>query len=533
MHFALGRRHDRARVVHSDHAAFNRVADQNAPRAPTSAPTPASVDFVSRNARTDVRTTHRAPKGTAVTHAMNLPTRGSPRWRPLGALLAATIATVLVVSGLAGATPARHVTPLSTAPVQVSHCPFSNAEVEDAVSGTDLYVEWIGCHRGSGIGFARSTNGGRTFGATQSLPGSYVSSCPKPCRFSSWDPAIAVSRTGTVYAAFMVASNGVNRPVVDVSTNHGVSFRRLGNLPVPGTGGGVGDWGDRDFIAVGPSGRLYVTWDYGPSIAQLKIVCAKGGSCSFTAGDLNAVVQTSSDGGRTWSALHPISPGFPLSGADLAPIVVQPNGTLDVLYQAFPTNHTTLALSPGAEYFTRSTDGGATWLAPVNLSSSVGTVSLTEWWIDGALSTDAKGNLYATWDTQSSTTDVGWLATSKDGGATWSAPIDVTPRNGNAEQLVESAGVGAGLADVAWQTPVAGKGYATYVRPFSIQRGWLATARRVSTRFGRPSVWPGDTFGLVALPDGARTSHGLPVAISWGSAIGSTNSEIYSTVVAP
>ena len=49
-------------------------------------------------------------------------------------------------------------------------------------------------------------------------------------------------------------------------------------------------------------------------------------------------------------------------------------------------------------------------------------MSLPEWWIDGALGIDAAGNLYATWDTQAASGDIGWLAYSSNHGVTWSAP---------------------------------------------------------------------------------------------------------------
>ena len=76
------------------------------------------------------------------------------------------------------------------------------------------------------------------------------------------------------------------------------------------------------------------------------------------------------------------------------------------------------------------------------------------------------------------------------------------------------------------------QGYATYLRPFSIQHGWLAPVTQVSSEYGNPAIWPGDTFGISVLPD--WNGGGLPehVALGWGSAVGgSQNSEIYATVV--
>jgi hypothetical protein len=158
-------------------------------------------------------------------------------------------------------------------------------------------------------------------------------------------------------------------------------------------------------------------------------------------------------------------------------------------------------------------------------------LSDTEWWIDGDLSTDRAGNLYATWDTQTSSGDIGWLSYSTNHGRTWSAPIRVTADQDNAVHIVESAGAGSGIADIAWQTDNSPQGYATYLRPFSIKHGWLAPVTQVSSEYGNPKIWPGDTFGISVLP--GRNGHGAPehVALSWGSAVGgSQNSEIYATI---
>ena len=162
------------------------------------------------------------------------------------------------------------------------------------------------------------------------------------------------------------------------------------------------------------------------------------------------------------------------------------------------------------------------------------TLSDTEWWIDGDLSADRAGNLYATWDTQSASgdSDIGWLSYSADGGRTWSAPIRVTPDQDSAVHIVQSAGAGPGITDSAWLADNSPQGYATHLRPFSIKHGWLAPITQVSGQYGNPAIWPGDTFGISAL---ARwNGPGAPdhVALSWGSAAGgSPNSEIYTTVV--
>jgi hypothetical protein len=424
---------------------------------------------------------------------------------PKFCLLAAGTGALFLLfgAGLAGANGTTKV-------VLVSRCGGVNAEVEQAVDHRYVYEAWIGCH---GIGFARSVNGGRTFGATKRVPD----------KGHLWDPALAVAPDGTVYVSYMIATRIVTpagetplelTPAVAVSVDHGRSFARSSVLPVPTPTDPTGSWGDRDFIAVGPDGTVYVTWDYGPSLADVATQCYPGGSCAFAAGDFNAVIQKSTDSGKTWTMPTAVSTGFPLGGAYSAPIVVEPDGTLDVLYLGHPTDASTHAVGPGTEYFTRSTDGGATWSDPVAVDPEAGTVALSTWWIDGSLAVDPSGTLYATWDTQTGAGDTGWLAWSSDGGQTWSSPLRVT--SGRTGRLIEVAAAGAGNVYVGWQTRVPHRGYATYVRRRSLAEGWTGPARRVSHKYGSKTLWPGDTFGL--------SSSGGHAVISWG-----TDEEIFAT----
>jgi hypothetical protein len=418
--------------------------------------------------------------------------------------LAVGLATITAAAGTAaGATPGFTVGPISD--ISAS-CAVQNAEVEQAVDAARGYVyeDWMGCR---GIGFARSTDGGRTFSSPQTVPGSSASPHNAP-----WDPSIAVAPDGTVYAAFMVSHGTQWYPVVAASFDHGATFPQVTSLVPPDPK----NWGDRDFIAVGPDGTVYVTYDYGPNRSSLSYLCAPNGSCGFATGDVNVVVQKSTDGGRTFGAMTPVSPGFPASGGDSGPLVVEPNGRIDVLYQDYPiTDTTTYAMSPGVEYFTSSTDGGRSWSAPVEVGGSAGTMSLSEWWIDGDIAMDAAGNLYASWDTQGtnadgSPNDTGWIAYSTDHGRHWSAPIQGPTDQLAVPHIMEVTGGPAGVAYVAWLSDSDPRGYAEYLRPFSVTRGWLSPAVQVSSEFGDPSVWPGDTFGISTLSPSE-------VTLSWGS----------------
>jgi hypothetical protein len=431
------------------------------------------------------------------------------------------LASGCAVLGLA-ATPA-FATSSSLGPVTdvSSACPGQNAEVEQAVAPPHyVYEAWIGC---GGEGFARSADDGRHFSSPIMLPDSASSRST----FTD-DPAVAVAPDGTLYVSWIRYAKNHAYPQVATSFDHGATFPQVRSL-IPKKNG---NWADRDFIAAGRGGAVYVTEDYGPSIADVKIVCSPSGSCAYGAVDATAVVQKSTDHGKTWGPITPMQPGFPAGGGYDASVLVQPNGVVDALMIDHPLNPRTFKVHPGHELFTRSSDGGKTWSPAVEVGGSAGTLSDTEWWIDGDLSTDRAGNLYATWDTQTSAGDIGWLSYSTDGGRAWSAPIRVTADHDNAVHIVESAGAGPGIVDVAWLADNSPQGYASYLRPFSIKHGWLAPVTQVSNEYGNPAVWPGDTFGISVLKGWNGPGAPEHVALSWGGAVGgSHNSEIHATVV--
>lgn len=394
-----------------------------------------------------------------------------------------------------------------------ARCGGQNAEVEAASdpAGGYVYADWIGC---GGIGFARSSDGGAHFGKAVKLPGSGP---------LAWDPAVSVASSGTIYAAFMVMKGTKSVPVVVASFNHGRSFQQRTVLSSPRPY----NWGDRVFIAAGPAGRVYLTWDYGPSSGNVRLACPADGSCAITTGEVNAVMQVSTDGARSFGPMIHLSPGFPASGGESAPIVVTSSGRVDVLYAGSRVGRGNgFPLAAAHSYFTSSADGGRSWSRPVEVGGSAGAISSQEWWIDGAISDDAAGNLYATWDTQRPHGDVGWLSYSTDGGVTWSHPIRATPDHAKVPHIVESAGGPPGIAYVGWLTIRRPWGYAEFLRTFSIGRGWLSAPRRVSQRFGSPRIWPGDTFGIA---DTSATA----LVLSWGSATLSTHrqSEIFAAPV--
>jgi len=389
-----------------------------------------------------------------------------------------------------------------------------SAEVEQAVDPTEskyVYEAWIGC---GGIGFARSTNGGVSFSVPIAMPQSQSS--------FSWDPTVAVGPDGTVYVGYMLWGSTQIFPVVAASFDHGVSFPQVTQLLPPDQN----NWGDRVFLATAPDGTLYATWDYGPWISYIQLICSPGGSCAYSYGDLNEVVQKSADRGKTFSDMVHVSPHFPGGGAEAAPMVVESSGQVDAYYQADKTlNEQNFQLGPLGGHFTSSVDEGEEWSKPLYFTSKTGKVALATWWIDGAIGIDAADNLYATWDTQGknsdgSPNDIAWLSYSTDHGQTWSTPIKPIPDKLSVPHIIEVAGGANGIAYVAWLSDSDPDGYALYLRTFSITQGWLSQPARISKQlFGDSGTWPGDTFGI-----SIRNPNSL--VLSWGS-----NGNIYAVPV--
>lgn len=392
-----------------------------------------------------------------------------------------------------------------------------NAEVEQAYDATlgYLFETWIGC---GGIGFARSTDGGYSFGAAQAVPGSV------PAAGSSWDPSLAVAPNGTVYVAYMVNNGTGGTPAVAWSWDHGATFAGWALVTPPN----ATSFRDRDFLAVAPNGTVDVTWDDSPVSWMDALGCAAGGSCYFLAGDYNVVIASSADGGRNWSAPVPIDPLYPNGGSVAAPIVVEPNGTIDVLFESFNVSGTSHTLGAGYNYFTRSTDGGTSWSTPVRVANL--SFRNTTWWIDGDLARDAGGLLYATFDSQSGSADTAWVVVSSDGGATWGAPVRVNPDAGTAvHALVSVAGATNGTAYVAWMANNSSGGWNAYVSPLTVRSNGSAWGpiTTVSAQAGLPGYWIGDTLGVSYLGGNAS-------AVSWTYGVtlnGTNNSEVYAAVI--
>jgi hypothetical protein len=120
----------------------------------------------------------------------------------------------------------------------------------------------------------------------------------------------------------------------------------------------------------------------------------------------------STDGGHTFppaTQIHPRGEGAALVRRQGAPPEEQ------ALYVAFD--------DLGEIYFTRSPDGGTTWLVPVVVDEGPGARF-------PKIAVDASGTIYVTWvENTQGAADIYFIARSSDGGISWSDPVSIMGAN--------------------------------------------------------------------------------------------------------
>lgn len=233
------------------------------------------------------------------------------------------------------------------------------------------------------------------------------------------DPALAFDSKGTVYYAGL----GFNRDSAPntVTVNRG-AFDGAGHLswsaPTfinPTTSPAV--FNDKEWIAADshPTSpyrdRVYVTW------TRFVFSAATGAYVQSP-----IFFASSSDGGRTFTAPTSIVGNVKYDQGSRP--VVGPDGSLYVFFEG-ATRKATL----DSTYVVKSTDGGASWGEPKNISTLVDSNPLkdTAFRVNSfpAAAAAPNGDLYATWTTMSGGASTAVYSTSSDGGATWTTPAPV------------------------------------------------------------------------------------------------------------
>jgi hypothetical protein len=258
------------------------------------------------------------------------------------------------------------------------------------------------------IGFATSRDGGRSW-TSGLLPRLTIFSTPIGRVERASDPTVAYDVRHRVW---LISSLGitthVNQLLVSRSRD-GITWS-----PPVVAGSGSGESYDKNWIVCDNGvaspfrGRCYISYLDVPG-SQI-------------------ATRSSMDGGRTWS--DPVAPAWPgrrelVNGAQP---VVQPDGTLVVVYVVFPF------VSQSAIYYVaaiRSRDGGATFAPAVRISdlfeAEIGDVRAPPF---PSVEVDAAGRIFAAWNDcrfRVACTGHDIVISSSVDGVSWSPPARVTP----------------------------------------------------------------------------------------------------------
>ena len=274
-----------------------------------------------------------------------------------------------------------------SAPMNISNDPRGAGSPYMAVdSGGNINVAWVSSPTVVPyiISFSRSSDGGATFSTPIA-----VSSRP------SYRPQVAVDSAGNINVAWTEGFNGPFDVVFSRSSDGGATF----TAPKVISYLSEVDLGFR--MALDSKGNLYAVWDTQPYG--------------------NIYLSHSSDGGATFSYTA-ITNNTSGTGPQGQQIAIDSSDNINVVWNIF---------------FSRSSDGGATFSTPQNLSNDLGNSYASQ------IATDSSGNINVVWqDNTPGNYDI-FFTRSSDGGATFSTPENLSNDpgdSGNPQIVVDSSG---------------------------------------------------------------------------------------------
>ena len=311
--------------------------------------------------------------------------------------LRSALVAIAVLATIAVAAPAHAATGTWGAPADLSAVGVNAFGAQVAVAGDGtIIVTWYGDNgSGSVVQTARSTDGGVTWGTPVTLSGTNTSY-----------PQIAVGGDGT----FTVTWTRNQIVQAAVSTDSGVTWS--GSIDLSAAGGNP----NNPQVFAGDDGTIAVTW-------EMRV-------------GFNWVVQasTSPNAGVTWSAPTDVSAvGNVAEGTE---VTVADDGTIFVAWTFDGGSGRTVQAST-------STDAGATWSAPSDLSAAGNA-------FNPRLATSPDGTVTVTWQQYGGTSSLVRTSRSTDGGATWSPPVDLSVDGVDAYNA-RIAVAGNGTIAVSWE----------------------------------------------------------------------------------
>lgn len=216
-----------------------------------------------------------------------------------------------------------------------------------------------------------------------------------------WDPAMMGKIDLDPWVWVDPATDRVFHAPLYVACSHIAWSDDLGDSWMSSPLGGCGTPAhDHQKLTTGPAPEGVATQGY-PSVAYYSYNSFRGEG---------TVITTSWDGGITWLRENTVHPQDDCAAGIAGPVDVAPDGTA---YSPKPTcDGVSVAVSK---------DGGQTWGAPVAVA---GIAAPPHGVYNPHVALDTEGNAYLV---SLGADGLPWMSTSRDQGATWSAPVRVTP----------------------------------------------------------------------------------------------------------
>lgn len=376
-------------------------------------------------------------------------------------------------------------------------------EPQAAVDPSDpdhLVAAWIvNAHSSGAIQAAASFDGGLTWAPPHTLPFNACAGGPFDFLPRTSDPWVAFGPDGRVYVsaiAFQPTSgaDAAGAVIVVASANGGHTWEAPGVATLTRTPDFV-----HDNTAIAADPRR-------PGTAYVLTTRYEGPDQTVAP----AALSRTTDGGRTWSPIRPISPRTPGSPrADAPQMVIDPRtGTLFVFYTHGPLGSSMSVL--------RSEDGGESWSPPVPVIRGMPLRVRTTTFpgtdkevriapdIGHAAIDPRTGRLWAVLANGQLTGGVALqvgLVTSADGGRSWSAPFRVSDSSVPASWRPALAVDARSRVAVSYLSPAPGEPAHGSALPVSVHLATLRIRREGSLTRERDAVI--DSFSWTPSPRGA------------------------------